>query len=191
MRLRTQRYRRAWRRFLQPTAYYLGAGRALADLLGARRGASFVYNTAAGDMWQDIVDLINDTIKVGLSTSVHTVDRDDDFLDDGTASDFSSGELTGTGYTAGFGGAGRKTLASKTITVDKTNDRAEFDAADVTWTAITAGTAAQATLLKEITNDAASKLIANVDTGGFPVVTNGGDLTIQWNVEGVLQLSTV
>jgi hypothetical protein len=153
--------------------------------------ASFVYNTAAGDMWQDIVDLLNDVIKVGLSTSVHTVDRDDDFLDDGTASDFSSGELTGTGYAAGFGGAGRKTLASKTITVDKTNDRAEFDAADITWTAISAGTAAQATVLKEITNDPASKLIANIDTGGFPVLTNGGDLTITWNAEGILQLSTV
>jgi hypothetical protein len=153
--------------------------------------ASFVYNTAAGDMWQDVVDLLNDVIKVGLSTSVHTVDRDDDFLDDGTASDFSSGELTGTGYAAGFGGAGRKTLASKTITVDKTNDRAEFDAADLTWTAINAGTAAQATVLKEITNDPASKLIANIDTGGFPVVTNGGDLTITWNAEGILQLSTV
>jgi hypothetical protein len=153
--------------------------------------ASFVYNTAAGDMWQDIIDLLNDTIKMGLSTSVHTVDRDDDFLDDGTASDFSSGELTGTGYTAGFGGAGRKTLASKTITVDKANDRAEFDCADVTWTAINAGTAAQATVLKEITNDTASKTIANVDSGGFPVVTNGGDLTFQVNAEGLLQLSTV
>lgn len=153
--------------------------------------ASFIYNTAAGDMWQDIIDLINDTIKVGLSTSTHTADRDDDFLDDGSGSDFQSGELTGTGYTAGFGGAGRKTLASKSITVDKTNDRAEFTCAVVTWSAINAGTAAQATVMKEITNDAASKCIANIDTGGFPVVTNGGDLTLTPNAEGLLQLRTV
>lgn len=152
--------------------------------------AAFVYNSAASDMWADIVDLLNDTIKLGLSTSVHTVDRDDDFLDDGTASDFSSGELTGTGYVAGFAGAGRKTLGSKTITVDKANDRAEFDCADITWTGINAGTAAQATVLKEITNDGASKEIANID-GGFPVVTNGGDVTLQVNAEGLIQLSTV
>lgn len=187
------RYRRAWRRFIRPTAYYLGAGLALILLgvPGGVRGASFVYNTAAGDMWQDIVDLLNDTIKMGLSNSTHVPNRDDDFLDEAGANDFIDGELSGTGYTGGFGGAGRKTLASKTITVDKTNDRAEFACASVTWTAINAGTAAQATVLKEITNDAASKCIANIDTGGFPITTNGGDLTLQPNAEGLLQLSTV
>jgi len=189
--MRATLYRGAWRRFRRPALYFSNVGPALALLgFGPVRGANFVYNTAAGDMWQDIVDLLNDTIKIGLSTSVHTVDRDDDFLDDGGASDFSSGELTGTGYTAGFGGAGRKTLASKTITVDKTNDRAEFDCADVTWTAINAGTAAQATVMKEITNDAASKVIAHIDSG-FPVVSNGGDVTLQINAEGLIQLSTV
>ena len=75
--------------------------------------------------------------------------------------------------------------------MDKPNDRAEFDAADVTWTSIDAGTAAQGTLLKEITNDAASLTIVNIDTGGFPITTNGGDLTMQWNAEGISQLSTV
>lgn len=153
--------------------------------------ASFVYNQAAVDMWTAVIDLLANTIKVGLSTSTHVPNRDDDFLDIAGSTDFTAGELTGTGYTAGFGGAGRKTLASKAIAVDKTNDRAEFDAADVTWTAISAGTAAQLTIMKEITNDAASKTIANVDTGGFPVVTNGGDLTVQWNTETIIQLSTV
>src|SRR5688572_16689661 len=151
---------------------------------------NFVYNTAASDMWQDIIDLLNDTIKIGLSNSTHVPNRDDDFLDIAGTADFTANELSGTGYTAGFGGAGRKTLASKTITVDKTNDRAEFDCADDTWTAINAGTAAQATVLKEITNDAASKTIANIDSG-FPVVTNGGDVTLQVNAEGLIQLSTV
>ena len=142
-------------------------------------------------MWTDVIDLLNDTIKVGLSTSVHVPNRDNEFLAEGGADDFDDGELSGTGYTGGFGGAGRKSLASKTISVDLANDRAEFDAADLTWTAINAGTAAQATVMKEVTTNADSKCIANIDTGGFPVVTNGGDLTLQWNVEGILQLSTV
>ena len=189
--MRATLYRGAWRRYLRPIGYFSNAGPARTLLgFGPGRGANFVYNTAAGDMWQDIIDLLNDTIKIGLSTSTHVPNRDDDFLDIAGTTDFTAGELTGTGYTGGFGGSGRKTLASKTITVDKTNDRAEFDCADVTWTAINAGTAAQATVLKEITNDAASKTIANID-GGFPVVTNGGDVTLQVNTEGLIQLSTV
>ncbi len=63
----------------------------------------------------------------------------------------------------------------------------ELDAADVTWTAINAGTIAQLTLMKEITSDAASLCIANVDTAD--TATNGGDITLQWNGEGILQLT--
>lgn len=150
--------------------------------------ASFVYDTQKTEMWTDVTDLLNDTIKLGLSTSVHVPINDNDFLDEAGADDFIDGELTGTGYTSGFGNSGRKTLASKTIVTDKANNRSEFDCADITWTAINAGTAAQATVLKEITNDAASVTIANID-GGFPVVTNGGDFTIQVNAEGLIQLT--
>lgn len=151
--------------------------------------ASFVYVTAASDMWQDIVDLLNDTIKMGLSNSTHVPNKDDDFLDIAGTTDFTANELSGTGYTGAFGGSGRKTLASKTIVADKANDRAEFDCADITWTAIDAGTAAQATVFKEITDDTATKTIFNID-GGFPVTTNGGDLTFQVNSEGLVQLTT-
>lgn len=151
--------------------------------------ASFAYVTAASDMWQDIVDLLNDVIKMGLSNSTHVPNKDDDFLDIAGTTDFAANELSGTGYVSGFGNSGRKTLASKTIVADKVNDRAEFDCADITWTAINAGTAAQATVLKEITNDTLSKTIFNID-GGFPITTNGGDFTFQVNAEGLAQLTT-
>ncbi|KKN22947.1 hypothetical protein LCGC14_0909900 [marine sediment metagenome] len=153
--------------------------------------ADFHYNEAAKKVYDQTLDMVADAaVKVGLSTSVHVPIRDDDFLDEVGADDFIDGELTGTGYTSGFGNSGRKALASRAIVVDKPNNRAEFDAADVTWTGIDAGTAAQATIMKEITNDAASITIANIDSGGFPIVTNGGDLTIQWNAEGIIQLRT-
>ena len=153
--------------------------------------ANFHYNEAAKQVYDGSLDMLVHVIKVGLSTSTHVPDRDDDFLDEVGADDFVDGELSGTGYVSGFGNSGRKTLASPAIVVDKANDRAEFDAVDSTWTGIDAGTAAQATLLREITDDAASICIANVDTGGFPIVTNGGDLTIQWDGEGIIQLRTV
>ena len=38
-------------------------------------------------------------------------------------------------------------------------------------------------------DDTDAVLIAYIDSGGFPVVTNGGDLTIAWNAEGILQLT--
>ena len=91
--------------------------------------ASFHYNTAANKVYDASLDMLVDVIKVGLSTSTHVPIRDDDFLDEVGADDFIDGELSGTGYTAGFGGAGLLTLASKTIIVDKPNDRSEFDAA--------------------------------------------------------------
>ena len=151
---------------------------------------SFVYNTAAKEIADGTLNLLVDTIKVMLVTSSYVADRDNDVVDAGGANDPVDHEINVTGYTRGFGGAGRKTLASKTWTTDKPNDRAEFDAADVTWTALGSGTTiAAAILIKEITNDASSRLIAYVDV--TDTATNGGDITIQWNAEGILNLSTV
>lgn len=125
------------------------------------------------------VNYLSDTMNVGLSTSTHVPNKDDTYLDDAGADDFIDGELSGGNYV-------RKTLASKTITYNAASDRVEFDAADVTWTAINAGTAAQATVFDSTpTTDNSRRVLMNVDTGGFPVVTNGGDLTIQWNTAGL------
>ena len=46
-------------------------------------------------------------------------------------------------------------------------------------------------VISEITDDTASPLIGHVDSGGFPIVTNGGDLNVTINAEGLIQLSTV
>lgn len=156
--------------------------------------ADFLYNTGSNDLWDTTqpIDLIVDDILVMLCTSSYVANRDDDLIDAGGANDAIDEELTGTGYTAGHGNSGRKTLASKTITVDKTNDRTEFDAADITWTTITAGTASQAIVHKKgSADDTTARPVAHIDTGGFPIVTNGGDLTIAWNANGIFYLATV
>lgn len=152
--------------------------------------SSFVYGRGAlrtiiGNAQTTTIDWPNDaTIKTALSTSTHAPNKDDTFYDDGGADDLLDGELSGTGYTAG-GDA----LGSQTVAYDAANDRVEFDAADALWTGINAGTAAQATVLKHTGTATTSPVLANVDTGGFPVVTNGGDLTIQWNAEGIIHLT--
>jgi len=151
--------------------------------------ASFWYNTAKKEIMDGTIDLLANTIKVMLVTSSYVANADNDVVDAAGANDPIDHELTGTGYVAGWGGAGRKTLASKTIVVDKANDRSEFDAADLQWALINAGIAAAAIIIKEGgANDTTSRLIAYIDTGGFPISTNGGNLDVTWNAEGILQL---
>src|SRR5687767_2182414 len=129
--------------------------------------ASFVYGRGAlrtiiGNAQTTTIDWPNDTnIKTALSTSTHVPNKDDTFMDDGGADDLIDGELSGSGYTAG-GDA----LGSQTVAYDAANDRVEFDAADAAWTAINAGTAAQATVQKHTGTATTSPVLANVDTGG-------------------------
>ena len=148
--------------------FYTDAKRAIAD------------NSAA-----DTINLVGTTVKVMLVDSTYVGNVDDIFIDDGSANDPQSHEISVTGYTGGFAGSGRKSLASKTLTSDFTNDRAEFDAADVTWTALgTGATIGAAILIKERTADTDSQIIAKFDLTDTP--TNGGDITVSWNVEGLL-----
>lgn len=147
--------------------------------------ATFVYNAAARDIADGTIDLVADTIKVMLVTSSYSADRDDTSV---TAA--AAAEISVSGYTAGYGNAGRKTLGSKAFATDNANDRVEWSAANVTWTALGAGaTIAAAVVIKEITNDAGSRPIAYLDVSDLP--TNGSDVTLTFDAEGIIQWSTV
>jgi hypothetical protein len=144
--------------------------------------ASGWYNSGLRDVNDRTIDLVADTLKLILVTSSYTPDKDHAF-----ASSLTN-ELSGTGYAGGFAGAGRKTVGSKAFSTDTANDRIEFTWGGVTWTAINAGNPKYAILVKEITNDAATRLIAFLDLG--TVVTNGGDLTVTPDATlGALQIT--
>lgn len=70
-----------------------------------------------------------------------------------------------------------QTLVSKTIVTGV------FDAADITFTAVTAGDVSDGVILYIDTGSAAtSSLLAYIDTiTGFPLTTNGGDVIVQWD----------
>jgi len=139
------------------------------------------------------IDLLTDTVRAMLVTSVYVANPDDDFVDAGGVADPIDAEISVVGYVPGFGGAGRRTLASKTIVEDDANNRAEFSCAALLWSALGAGaTIAALIFFKNGTvDDTTSKLIGYVDqpTGasGFPITTNGSDVTITPNAEGLLQ----
>jgi len=151
--------------------------------------ANIFYNTGKQEIINRTIDLINDTLKVMLVNASYVANADDDVVDAGGANDPVDHEITATNYARGWGASGRKSLSSKAINQDDTNDRSEFDAADLTWTALGGAandTVAAAILIKEGgANDTTSRLIAYFDIPNTP--TNGGDFTLQWNAEGLLQ----
>lgn len=122
------------------------------------------------------VDLLTNDIVALLLNGTHAFAATDTYI-----SDISANELSGTGYT-------RKTLSSKTVTRSNSPIRAVFDAADITWTGINAGTAAALVLAADLGADSASPLLVHIDSGGLPIVTNGGDLSTTWNASGIFYL---
>lgn len=125
------------------------------------------------------LDLLNDTVKLGLVGSGYTPDIDThDFWDDVVAN-----ESSGTGYTAG--GA---TIASKTLAVVGASDLVKFDGADVAWTISSALSARYAVLYKSTGNNATSPLIGYVDLGSTYSLASG-TLTIVWSANGILTIT--
>lgn len=144
--------------------------------------ADGMFNKGKYLILSDSISLSSDTLKVMLVTSSYTFDKTHNFV-----GDVSSNELSVSGYTGGFAGAGRKTVASKTFTEDDTNHRAVFAVADITWTSLAAGqTIGGAILIKEVTNDAASPLIAFFDLTN--TATTGANVTLDFSSTGLFYI---
>lgn len=137
--------------------------------------ASGVYNRFKAGVMKKSYDMINDDIKVALLANTYTFNSDHNVF-----ADVSTHEISGTGYTAGG-----VSLTNKTVTQNDTSDKGVFDADDVTWTNATI-TARYAVIYNNtLTN---KDLVGVVDFGGDVSVTNG-NLTIQWNANGILTAS--
>ncbi|WP_041537715.1 hypothetical protein [Carboxydothermus hydrogenoformans] len=123
------------------------------------------------------VNWTGDTIKVMLCTSAYTPDQDTHQFKSSV-----TGEVAGTGYTAG--GA---TLANKTITYDAANNKTILDADDVTWANSTI-TARYAVIYKDTGNAATSLLLGYIDFGA-DVASSNGNFTIQWDAGGIFTIT--
>lgn len=113
-----------------------------------------------------------------MTNTTADTQEDSKFISDFTTLD----EYDGANYA-------RKAYANEAVAVDNPNNRGEFDADDVTYTSLGAGTRqAQARVIyKHVGADSANLVIAFVDTGGFPFTGNGGNVVVTMNVEGLLQ----
>jgi hypothetical protein len=145
--------------------------------------ASFVYNKAKTAILNGDIDFGGgDDIRVAMAMTNTTCDTEDDteFMDGFTTEDW----MDGANYV-------RKNC-SETVTENLPGNLAFFDdTTNHTWAALGAGTRQVAgfVIFKFVTNDTDSIPIAWIDTGGFPFAANGGDVTVTWNVAGVISLS--
>lgn len=141
---------------------------------------SAVYTPFKGDLLRGGHNLAADDMRILLAMTNTTFDTetDDEFVDDTTTPD----EYDGASYA-------RKALGGEAVTDDTANDRGEFDANDIQWATLGAGTrqAAGMVLFSFVMDDTDSPLVAWIDSGGFPFSGNGGNVDVAWNAEGILQ----
>lgn len=144
------------------------------------------------------IDWGNDSFEALLlkNTTEYSPDKDNhnfvsDVVDGTTAEEFD-----GTGYTAGFGNSGRLSLTTTTVSVDDTDDEAELDCDDITWTSLgssSGGQTVEAVLVYKVgTSDSDSRIIRVYDDSeeaDLEKQTNGEDFTWQINSEGVLNIT--
>jgi len=108
------------------------------------------------------INFVSDTIKVALVKNTYPQNlATDEFYSD------ISAYVVGTPQTLG----------------SKTTAAGVFDASDATYTAVTAGDTLEGVVIYKDTGVAGtSPLLAYIDTiTGFPLATNGGDITIVWD----------
>ena len=129
--------------------------------------ASFIYNSFIRDVLTGAIDMDTDTFKVMLTTSAYTENKDTH-----TKRSDVTGEVSGTGYTAG-GAATTVTVAA----VDTANDDVEITIGAASWATSTI-TARKAVIYKSRGGaSSADELVAVVDFAS-DVISTAGTFTL-------------
>ncbi len=124
--------------------------------------ANALYSKGKEKILSAAVNFVTDTIKVMLVKNTYPQNlASDEFLSSVEAYRLNTDQ----------------TLAAKSVA------SGAFDAGDATFAAVTAGDTSEGVVIYKDTGSAAtSPLIAYIDViTGFPLATNGGDITIQWD----------
>lgn len=81
-------------------------------------------------------------------------------------------------------------VANVTLTGKTVSDAALFDAADVTFPTVSGDVSEAIIIVRSTGVESTSELAMYFDTGvgNLPVTPNGGNIPIQWNAAGILQL---
>ena len=128
---------------------------------------------------------------VMLVSTDYTFDEDHTGIDDGSSDDPASYEVS-VGYT-------REALASVSLSIDNTAEKAWLDATDPTFSAVPGSTTIGSVVIyiystgstslgAATTGDTGQTLLAQYDTTS--VVTNGSDITFTLSSDGFLKIGT-
>ena len=124
--------------------------------------ANALYAKGKEKILSAAINFTSDTIKAALMSSAYTANLStDEYWNTISANELNSSQ----------------TLGSKSVT------GGVFDAADITFTAVTSGSTAKAIVIRKDTGTpSTSPLLVYIDTiTGFPLATNGGDITNTWD----------
>lgn len=138
------------------------------------------------------VDLRSDELKLMLVGPGYSYDKGHDFIGAGAGTPGGE-EIVVTGYTGGFGGAGRKALANKSLTMQGSTSELVFDADDVSYGALGGGggdvPVDAGIVVRELSSDADSELLIYVK---FPQrMTDGTDFWVRFAAGGIWRLQNV
>lgn len=143
--------------------------------------ANLIYNSFKRDIQNGSINLASDTIKMMLVTSGYVPNIDTD-----TKRSDVTNEATGAGYSTGG-----VVLAGKTVTQNNTNNTGVWDADDVVITGVTLTSVTAAVLYKS--RGGAANLDELICYLEFPsaITMSSGNLTIPFDVNGILTLAQV
>jgi hypothetical protein len=143
--------------------------------------ASGVYNILKSELMKKNPDLVNDTVWCALLDNSHSFSASSTVNDQWT--DVSANEIAaGGGYSTNG-----TTLSNMAVTCDDVDNEGVWDADDVTWSSSTI-TAYHAVLWDDTVTSPADMLICSIDFGGEKS-SNNGDFTIQWDSEGIINIT--
>ena len=141
----------------------------MANVLYNLAKQKFIAPGTLGPTSGDSIDVLDDNLVVVLVTAGYTFNASDEFLD--------------PAIIVGNRVATSGNLASKTAT------NGVFDAADVTFAAVSGSQITQVVLYKTTGTETTSPLVVYWDTmTGLPLTPNGGDITIAWDASGIFSL---
>lgn len=130
-----------------------------------------------------------DTLGVLLgsdSTSYTFSATDGDYVGDIFDGGTTATEFSGTNYSP-------QNLSGESITEDNTNNRAQFDANDVTFSGIDGDTIQFALVAKQVGGDWTTygddPIVAYITSADFPITTAGADVTISWDSTGIVHIT--
>jgi hypothetical protein len=136
---------------------------------------SFIYLKGREEFAKGNLHWNNDVFKAVLVDNTYIPNLNHNFV-----ADIVAHEVSGVGYS-------RKTLTNNSVATSSAIKRAMLKTDNIVWEGINAGEVSGIILYKSVNDDTDSTLIAFLN-GGFPITTNGGNITYVISSNGILNI---